>query len=320
MVFDAAAPLLPQSERSPDGSDANSEGLPSDGHELPPEYSDAAEELALPANAAKQIEKKPSPQSDGPELPGIWDAGDDIYLPPPRQWLLGNQFCRRFLSGLLAPGGTGKTALRLLQCIALATGKPLTGEHVFKRCRVLIVSLEDDKDELRRRIAAARLHYGINPSELHGWLFCAAPKGVKLAEVRNGTRQIGILDKMLRKTIEQRKPDLVMLDPFIKLHALEENDNGAMDFVCDLLVQLAIEYDIAVDAPHHTKKGQLTAGDADVGRGASAARDAGRLIYTLTRMSEDEANAFSITLEDRPRYVRLDTGKVNTAPPSGEAT
>jgi hypothetical protein len=28
-----------------------------------------------------------------------------------------------------------------------------------------------------------------------------------------------------------------MLDPFIKLHALEENDNGAMDFVCDLLVQ-----------------------------------------------------------------------------------
>ena len=125
---------------------------------------------------------------------------------------------------------------------------------------------------------------------------------------------------MLRKTIEVRKPDLVMLDPFIKLHALEENDNGAMDFVCDLLVQLAIEYDIAVDAPHHTKKGQLTAGDADVGRGASAARDAGRLIYTLTRMSEDEANAFSITLEDRPRYVRLDTGKVNTAPPSGEAT
>jgi len=155
----------------------------------------------------------------------------------------------------------------------------------------------------------------------HGlWLFCAAPKGFKLAEINaKGAREIGILEKMLRKTIEQRKPGLVMLDPFIKLHALEENDNGAMDFVCDLLVQLAIQFDIAVDAPHHTKKGQLTAGDADSGRGASAARDAGRLIYTLTRMSEDEANAFGVKPEDRPLYVRLDSGKVNTAPPSRKA-
>jgi hypothetical protein len=254
-----------------------------------------------------------------PEL-GEWDVGDDTELPLPRQWLLGNQFCRRFLSGLLAPGSTGKTALRLLQYLALATGRPLSGEHVFKRCRVLVVSLEDDKDELRRRIAAARIHYEIAPSDLRGWLFCAAPKGFKLAEVRNGSRQIGILEKMLRRTIERRKPDLVGLDPFIKLHALEENDNGAMDFVCDLLVQLAIEYDIAVDVPQHTKKGQLTPGDPDVGRGASSVRDAGRLVYTLIRMTEDEAKVFGIKLEERELYVRLDSGKVNIARRSSEAT
>src|SRR5262245_13190238 len=198
-----------------------------------------------------------------------WDAGDDMTLPSPRQWLLGNQFCRRFLSGIVAPGSTGKSALRLLQCLSLATGKPLSGQHVFRRCRVLVVSLEDDRDELRRRLAAARLHHDIGPDELKGWLFLAAPKGFKLAEIKNGSRQIGILEKMLRQTIERIRPDLVTLDPFIKLHALEENDNGAMDFVCDLLVQLAIEYDIAIDVPHHTKKGQIAAGDADAGRGAS---------------------------------------------------
>jgi len=201
---------------------------------------------------------------------GEWDAGDDVDLPPPRGWLLGNQFCRGFLSGLLAPGSTGKSALRLLQFLSLATGRPLSGQQVFKRCRVLVVSLEDGKDELRRRIVAARIHHEISPAELRGWLFCAAPKGFKLAEVKSGTRQVGELEKMLRQTIERRRPDLVSLDPFVKLHALEENDNGAMDFVCDLLVQLAIEYDIAVDAPHHTKKGQIIAGDADAGRGASS--------------------------------------------------
>ena len=86
------------------------------------------------------------------------------------------------------------------------------------------------------------------------------PRGIKLAEMRGGSRQIGMLEKSLRAAIERRRPDLVVLDPYVKLHALEENDNGAMDFVCDLLATLAIEYDIAIDAPHHTKKGQLTPG------------------------------------------------------------
>ena len=62
-----------------------------------------------------------------------WNAALDVQLPPPREWLLGNTFCRRFLSSVLADGGTGKTALRMLQALALATGRPLTGEHVFQR-------------------------------------------------------------------------------------------------------------------------------------------------------------------------------------------
>jgi hypothetical protein len=190
---------------------------------------------------------------------------------------------------------------------------------VFKRCRVLIVSLEDDAEEMQRRILAARLHHDISLHDVKGWLFYATPKGIKLAEMCNGSRQIGMLQKSLRGAIERRRPDLVVLDPYVKLHALEENDNGAMDFVCDLLVTLAIEYDIAVDAPHHTKKGQLTPGDADSGRGASATRDAGRLVYTLTTMSEEEAKAFGINPEERTSYIRLDKGKVNLAPPARTA-
>jgi len=92
-----------------------------------------------------------------------------------------------------------------------------------------------------------------------------------------------------------------------------------MDFVCDLLATLAIEYDIAIDAPHHTRKGQLTPGDADSGRGGSAVRDAGRLIYTLTAMTEEEAKQFGVNPEDRAAYIRLDKAKVNLAPPARAA-
>jgi AAA domain len=265
------------------------------------------------------VPNEPLPENGANSLKE-WDAGDHVDVPPPRGWLLGNQFCRRFLSGLLAPGATGKTALRTLQYLSLATGRPLTGEHVFKRSRVLLLSMEDDDSELLRRLAAARFHHGIEPDELKGWLFCATPKGIKLAEIKDGAKVCGPLEAMLRETIKRRQIDLVGLDPFVKLHALEENDNGSMDFVCDILVKLAIEFNIAVDVPHHTKKGQQTAGDADAGRGASAARDAGRLMYTLTRMADTEGETFGVPAGERRLYVRLDSSKVNIAPPSGEAT
>jgi hypothetical protein len=275
------------------------------------------EEFDDQAAATGQKKKtEPSPLATLDE----WDAGDDLDLPPPRGWLLGNQFCRGFLSGLLAPGATGKSAVRLVQFMALATGRPLSGQHVFQRSRVLLVSLEDDRDELRRRIAAARMHHGVDLAELKGWLYCWTPKGIKLAEIKDNARQKGQLETLIRAKIASRKFDLVALDPFIKLHTMEENDNTAMDFVCDLLVKITAECNVAVDAPHHTKKGQIAAGDADAGRGASSQRDAGRLLYTLTRMTEDEAKAFGIPLERRALYVRLDNSKVNIAPPSQEAT
>ena len=94
------------------------------------------------------------PQEKPADGLGEWDAGDDIEPPPPRGWLLGVIFCRKFLSQLLGEGGAGKTALRILQLLSLAIGRSLTGEYVFQRCRVLIISLEDDIDELRRRILA----------------------------------------------------------------------------------------------------------------------------------------------------------------------
>ncbi len=43
-------------------------------------------------------------------------------------------------------------------------------------------------------------------------------------------------------------------------------------------------------------------------------------MYTLTRMTDQEGETFGIRAEERRLYVRLDSSKVNIAPPSGEAT
>ncbi len=249
----------------------------------------------------------------------IWDAGQDDYVIPPREWLLGNSFCKGFLSSLIADGAVGKTALRIAQILSLSVNRSLTGEHVFRRCRVLIVSLEDDRNELRRRVYAAMLKHGIKPDEVKGWLFLAAPKGLKLAKMNRDAPQVDALEKLLREAIAKFGIDLVCLDPFIKTHSVGENDNNAVDFVCGLLATIALDLNCAIDFPHHTNKGLATPGDANRGRGASSAKDAARLVYTLTPMTPDEAEQFGIGEAERRSLIRLDPGKVNIATPASEA-
>jgi hypothetical protein len=252
----------------------------------------------------------------------IWNAGDDVDKPPPRGWLLGNVFARSFLSALLADGGTGKTALRYAQYLSLAIGRSLTGEHVFQRCRVLIVSLEDDAREIRRRILAARLHHRIDLSELDGWLFLSAPgaaAGKLMTADKKGRLRRGALAALLETAIDANKIDLLALDPFIKTHSMEENSNSAIDDVVQVLTDLAAKYDIAVDAPHHTSKGTADPGNANRGRGAGAMKDGGRLIYTLTTMTVEEAAAFNVPEDQRRSLVRMDSAKVNITPPAAHA-
>jgi hypothetical protein len=252
----------------------------------------------------------------------VWNAGKDTAAPPPRGWLLGNIFCRRFLSSLLGDGGCGKSAVRYAQALALATGRPLTGEHVFQRARVLIISLEDDVDELRRRILAARLHFNIPASNVDGWLFLSAPgaeAGKLMTMDKNGCAVLGQLAKYLEAEIVAHSIDLVMIDPFVKSHSVEENLNSMIDDVAQVLSDLTAKYDIAIDVPHHISKGVAEPGNANRGRGASSLVNACRLVLTLTPMSPEEAETFGIPEDDRRLYVRIDRAKVNIARAAGAA-
>jgi hypothetical protein len=264
---------------------------------------------------------------------GLWTAAEDNdQIPHPRDWLLGNTFCRGYLSSLVAEGGTGKTALRLAQCIALAAGRgDIAGGKVFAQTRVLYISLEDDADELRRRVRAALMHHGVSYESTRDWLYLATPatewepkQPVSAYTIAYATRwgelKVGEFLTKLSAALFQYRFGLVVIDPFVKLHGANENSNPEIDYVCRVLAQLAAQYHCAIDVPHHVNKLIGEGSRSNRTRGASAFRDAVRLLYTLTSMTVEEAAEMNIDDRERLSLVRLDPGKLNITVPAADAT
>jgi hypothetical protein len=272
---------------------------------------------------ASENTPKPNGAADEPGDAEIHDAGDIFQLViPPRGWLLSTVFCKQFVSALVGTGATGKTALRIVQALALASGRPITGEHVHRRAKVLFLCFEDGIAELRRRIKAAMIHHKIKPEEVRGHLFYNTINGAGSKLLKTGPRGAyveGPLEGWLRRQVSSLGIDLIIFDPFIKTHGVDENDNAGIDQVVTILARLAIEMDIAADYAHHTRKGSAAPGDAEAGRGASAAKDAGRLVYTLSPMGDDAADMYNIDRQSRRALVRMDSAKVNIAPPLADA-
>ena len=240
----------------------------------------------------------------------------------PRGWLLGNTICIGFVSVLLAAGAVGKTAMLILEALSLATGRSLTGAHVFRRVKVLIVSLEDDGTEFLRRLAAAVIHYGISNEDLHGWLHFATPAdlGLKLATIVDGTFTVGDLGPALKEKIDTLSVEAVCLDPFIKTHGVGENANESIDQVMTILTKLAQDRACGFRLAHHTTKGPPDPGNADRGRGASSGVDAARLVHTLNPMSTEDAKIFNAKRGEQRFLIRRDDAKVNLTPKAEDAT
>jgi hypothetical protein len=268
-----------------------------------------------PETAYRQV--KPAPDDLGFE---VQDVGRDTSKPPPRPWLLGNTICGTYVSALIAAGSGGKTALALVQALSLSSGRTLTGDHVFRPCRVLYALFEDDDNELKRRCDAALMHHRVKPAEVAGRFFTAAlgRTGWKITDLEGLAGQAD-LSRHLKHMITRLQIDVLFLDPLVRIHAAQENDNPAMDRVMSSLNDIAYETGCAIVFVHHTPKGPPDPGNPDKSRGASAVIDAVRLAFTLTRMSKEDAAKLGVSEKERLWLIRVDSAKTNLTPPASEA-
>jgi len=240
---------------------------------------------------------------------------------PPRQWLYGTALVRRYITTLVAPGGVGKTAWATAVCCSVASGRNLIGDYVHAQANVLCASLEDPEDEFDRRVAAFMQRHRLDEEDLSGRVFTINGRDRRLVIAALDADGLTVCypDKdALMQAIREHNIGLVIVDPFVNSHELEENSNPHVNAAARAWAEIAEATGCAVLLIHHTRKGAL-AGDMDSSRGAGALVAASRAGFTLTAMTPEEAKEYGISEADRRRHVRLDDGKANLAPPSDKA-
>lgn len=244
---------------------------------------------------------------------------------PPRQWLYDRHYVRKFLTATISASGVGKSSHALLDAVSMASGRNLLTGTTIRPVRVWYWNGEDPQEELQRRIAAIALHYGLGEADLAGRLFIDNGRDTRI-KVAIDDRQRGItlnrpdIDSVM-EMLGRHAIDVCLFDPFVSIHAVPENDNGAIDMVAKALAGVADHCDCAIETIHHVRKGnggaELTVEDA---RGASSLIGAARSVRVLNPMTRDEAAKADIVPNERRLYFRIDNGKANMAPPAGAAS
>ncbi|SLN70774.1 Regulatory protein RepA [Roseovarius albus] len=238
---------------------------------------------------------------------------------PPRQWLYGRHLIRKNVSVTVAPGGVGKSSLTIIQALELVTGREILGQWNAGPLKVWLFNLEDERSELDRRIAASMKHHGIEASDIGDRLFVDTGREQQLMlghQVRDEVQLDRALIERLKSQLKEHRIDVLIVDPFVSSHRVNEMDNGKIDCIAKEWVRLAEECGCAVELVHHTRKLNGTEATSDASRGASSLISAARSSRVLQRLADDELSEAGVA-GDGCTYFSVKRDKANLAA-SGE--
>lgn len=241
---------------------------------------------------------------------------------PRREFVFGTHFIRKYVSVTVSPGGLGKTSLSIAEALSMASGKYIFREKHAPRFKVWIFNAEDPRDELERRIMAACIHYNLKPKDIEGHLFLDSGREQELVvAVDDKKTGVRIQQPIVEAVVEQilaNEIDVMIVDPFVSTHGVNENDNGAIDKVAKLWAQIADKTNCSIDIVHHLRKVADREATVEDARGAVSLIGAARSVRVLNRMSEDQSSAAGIEPASRHGYFSVTYGKSNLTPLSSK--
>jgi AAA domain len=139
-----------------------------------------------------------------------------------------------------------KSFLALDLAVAVAAGVPCLRRFAVPRAgRVLLFAAEDALDIVRRRLEGISAAASVALASLDIQVITAPTVRLDLdADRRN-----------LAETVASLQPRLLILDPFVRLHRVDENASGEVGPLLAYLRELQRRHDVAVLVVHHAKKG-----------------------------------------------------------------
>jgi hypothetical protein len=243
-------------------------------------------------------------------------------LLPRREWVYGTTYIRKYVSVTASAGGIGKTSLATVEGLAIATGRDLLGENVRRPSNVWIINLEDPLEEMQLRLSAAMQHYGISYGDISGKLFMDAEDTMRMvmaAEGRDGLIQNDALLDFMVGRINALGIGVVIIDPFVSTHLVNENSNASIQAVVAMFRKLARDTGAAVHLIHHVRKGNGDDATIDSVRGAGSLIGAARSARVINKITEDDALRLGVEEAEARGIFRVDDGKANLAPPAEKA-
>lgn len=173
--------------------------------------------------------------------------------PETEQWLVASLWGRAAVGILGGAPKCCKSWLALELAVSVASRTPCLGRFAaLDPGSVMLYMAEDSASVVKTRLAGLCAHRGIG---LEGMpIDVITAPSVRIDRERDQER--------LLQTVRRSAPRLLVLDPFVRLHRVDENDAGQVSAVLGYLRTLQRELDVAVLVVHHARKNGGAGGQA----------------------------------------------------------
>lgn len=172
-----------------------------------------------------------------------------------QRWLITDLWSEQSVGVLGGEPKVCKSFLALDIAVSVAAGIPCLRQFPVPRAgRVLLYAAEDSLEIVRRRFEGICAAAGVLLRNLDIQVITAPTVRLDLEADR----------KSLEETICGLRPRLLILDPFVRLHRIDENASGDVAPLLAFLRELQRRHGTAVTVVHHSKKaaGNIRAGQA----------------------------------------------------------
>ncbi len=201
-----------------------------------------------------------------------------------------------------------KSWLALEMALAVGSGQPCLGAFgVQDAGPVLVYMAEDAAPVVKARLSGICRHRGLDLGALPVHLITAP--ALRLDRACDQAR--------LRTAVALYTPRLLVLDPFVRLHRIDENDAGQVSAVLGYLREVQRAHDVAVLVVHHARKngggqaGQSLRGSGDFFAWADSLlymrRHRGRLLLTAEHRGAPAPEPIDLELVgDEQAHLQID--------------